>query len=63
MDQVALLQTFRDDLRACLGAELAEISFDALWLSDPPEEAEGKSLGEYMIRVSQTKMFKTKSNL
>ena len=51
--QISLLKSFVNDLRDSLGAEteIVDLSFDTLWQNDPPMEAQGQSLNEYMEDV------------
>lgn len=51
-DQLGLIENFTSDLEASLGVARRTISFEALWDSAPPVEADGQSLQEYMRYVS-----------
>lgn len=47
-----VIDAFVKDLEASLGVVHTKVSFDELWDSTAPSEAEGKSLQEYMKDVS-----------
>lgn len=49
--QLEVIDKFVKDLDTSLGVEHKKISFDQLWESNPPTEAEGLSLQDYMKDV------------
>ena len=52
-DQLKIIDNFVADLEKSLGVKHNRVSFNEVWDSDPPEEAKGESLQEYMKDVSQ----------
>jgi hypothetical protein len=51
-DQLKPIDQFAADLESSLGVTLEKVSFNDLWDSDPPSEADGASLQQYMKDVS-----------
>jgi len=51
-DQLKIIDDFTADLEKSLGVKHKKISFNEVWDSDPPKEAKGESLQEYMKDVS-----------
>jgi len=52
-DQLKIIDNFVADLEKSLGVKHKRVSFNEVWDSDPPEEAKGESLQEYMKDVSR----------
>jgi hypothetical protein len=50
-DQLKVIDEFTVDLEKSLGVEHQRVSLNDLWQANPPEEAEGESLQEYMRDV------------
>jgi hypothetical protein len=51
-DQLKLIDQFSAGLESSLGVTLEKVSYNDLWDSDPPSEADGASLQHYMKDVS-----------
>jgi hypothetical protein len=56
-EQMKLLNSFAMDLQSTMGAESQKISFEELWRTNPPSEAHGQSLAEYMKDASRDSFF------
>lgn len=55
--QVELIEKFTSDLEASFGVERRTVSFDALWDTSPPAEANSQSLQEYMKYACRNSFF------
>lgn len=51
-DQLDIIEGFVADLAKSLNVNEKRVSFNSLWDSHPPLEAEGRNLQEYMKDVS-----------
>jgi hypothetical protein len=56
-EQVKIIDTFVTDLESSLGVTQNKVSFNQAWDADPPLEANGASLQEYMKDVSRDTFF------
>jgi len=55
--QIKIINAFVADLESSLGVTQEKISFDEAWDANPPKEANGQSLQEYMKDVSRNSFF------
>lgn len=55
--QLKLIDEFVTDLEDSLGVKHERVSFDEAWESNPPSEANGESLEEYMKDASRDSFF------
>jgi hypothetical protein len=53
MDQLKIIDNFVADLEKSMRVKHKRVSFNELWDSNPPEQAKGESLQEYMKDVSR----------
>lgn len=51
-DQLDIIESFVADLAKSLDVNEERVSFNSMWDSHPPPEAEGRTLQEYMKDVS-----------
>lgn len=58
-DQRKCIDDFTADLEKSLGVKHQKVSFNDLWSTDPPEEAERQTLLEYMKDVRLSLAFVT----
>ena len=58
-DQLKIIQDFTHDLENSLGVKHQKLSFNDLWDADPPAEAEGETLQQWMKDVSLDVNFKS----
>jgi hypothetical protein len=56
-EQVAIVDQFVADLEVFLGVKQEKISFEKVWSFNPPPEAEGSTLQEYMQDASRNSFF------
>jgi hypothetical protein len=55
--QIQLIDSFVVDLEKTFGVEHKKLSFEQVWHDDPPSEAKGETLMEYMKEVSRDSFF------
>ena len=56
-EQVAIIDKFVADLEASLGVQREKVSFEEVWNSSPPPEAQGLSFEDYMHNASWDAFF------
>jgi hypothetical protein len=54
-DQQKLAREFVKDLETHLGIKSTDVSFEKIWNEEPPPQAHGSSLGDYINDVGSTK--------
>ncbi len=55
--QTAIIEHFLGDMERVPGVTIEKISFARLWEEDPPIEAGGQSLKEWLIDVTSSQSF------
>ncbi len=56
-DQLKIIDDFITDLENSLGVKHKKVSFSEVWASNPPLEAKGESLHEYMKDAGRNSFF------